>query len=117
MSAEPSLEHPLKAETLGPSVGSSLDASMVMTDTNEDWKSCFEKSEGEVIVSYSYFDLVNKPFISLLKFFNFQNADIYIGLDSFDDLLPHSSGIGYNHSSSVLLLLNFPTYFCQLESL
>ncbi|XP_047263073.1 uncharacterized protein LOC107859683 isoform X1 [Capsicum annuum] len=68
VSAEPSLEHPLKAETLGPSVGSSLDASMVMTDTNEDWKSCFEKSEGE-------------------------NADIYIGLDSFDDLLPHSSGI------------------------
>ncbi|XP_060192327.1 transcription factor TFIIIB component B'' [Lycium barbarum] len=68
MSAEPSLEHPLAAETLGPSVGSSLDASTVMTDNNEDWKSCFEKSEGE-------------------------NADVYIGLDSFDDLLPHSSGI------------------------
>ncbi|XP_015158807.1 transcription factor TFIIIB component B'' isoform X5 [Solanum tuberosum] len=41
---------------------------MVITDNNENWKSCFEKSEGE-------------------------NADIYIGLDSFDDLLPHSSGI------------------------
>lgn len=68
VSAEPSLEHPLTAETLVPSVGSSLDASMVMTDNNEDWKSCFEKSEGE-------------------------NADIYIGLDSFNDLLPHSIGI------------------------
>ncbi|XP_049358016.1 uncharacterized protein LOC125822635 isoform X2 [Solanum verrucosum] len=66
--AEPSLVHPLAADTLVPSVGSSLDASMVITDTNENWKSCFEKSEGE-------------------------NADIYIGLDSFDDLLPHSSGI------------------------
>ncbi|KAH0698242.1 transcription factor TFIIIB component B'' isoform X4 [Solanum tuberosum] len=66
--AEPSLVHPLAAETLVPSVGSSLDASMVITDNNENWKSCFEKSEGE-------------------------NADIYIGLDSFDDLLPHSSGI------------------------
>ncbi|XP_025885235.1 transcription factor TFIIIB component B'' isoform X2 [Solanum lycopersicum] len=66
--AEPSLGRPLAAETLVPSVGSSLDASMVITDNNEDWKSCFEKSEGE-------------------------NADIYIGLDSFDDLLPHSSGI------------------------
>ncbi|XP_047263075.1 transcription factor TFIIIB component B'' isoform X3 [Capsicum annuum] len=52
VSAEPSLEHPLKAETLGPSVGSSLDASMVMTDTNEDWKSCFEKSEGEEMDPY-----------------------------------------------------------------
>ncbi|KAK4360863.1 hypothetical protein RND71_019815 [Anisodus tanguticus] len=68
VSAEPSLEHPLAAETLGPSVGSSLDASTVMTDTNEDWKSCFEKSEGE-------------------------NTDIYIGFDSFDDLLPPSRGI------------------------
>ncbi|KAK4347657.1 hypothetical protein RND71_033996 [Anisodus tanguticus] len=68
MSAEPSLEHPLAAETLGPSVGSSLDASAVMTDNNEDWKSCFEKSERE-------------------------NTDIYIGFDSSDDLLPHSSGI------------------------
>ncbi|XP_055803373.1 uncharacterized protein LOC129872404 isoform X2 [Solanum dulcamara] len=68
VSAEPSLGRPLAAETLVPSVGSSLDASMVMNDNNEDWKSCFEKSEGE-------------------------NADIYIGLDSFDDLLPHSSGI------------------------
>lgn len=66
--AEPSVEHPLVAETLIPSVGSCLDASTVMTDNNEDWKSCFEKSEGE-------------------------NADIYIGLDSFDDLLPHSGGI------------------------
>ncbi|KAK4711528.1 hypothetical protein R3W88_006041 [Solanum pinnatisectum] len=66
--SEPSLVHLLAAETLVPSVGSSLDASMVITDNNENWKSCFEKSEGE-------------------------NADIYIGLDSFDDLLPHSSGI------------------------
>ncbi|KAL3345689.1 hypothetical protein AABB24_024573 [Solanum stoloniferum] len=66
--SEPSLVHLLAAETLVPSVGSSLDASMVITGNNENWKSCFEKSEGE-------------------------NADIYIGLDSFDDLLPHSSGI------------------------
>lgn len=110
MSAEPSLGRPLAAETLVPSVGSSLDASMVMNDNNEDWKSCFEKSEGEVIFSFSYRDHVNRSFVSLLKFFNFQNADIYIGLDSFDDLLPHSSGIGNNQSSSVLLLLNFPAY-------
>ncbi|CAN4083686.1 unnamed protein product [Withania somnifera] len=68
VSAEPLLEHPCTAETLGPSVGSSLDASMVMTDNNEDWNFCFGKSVGET-------------------------ADVYIGLDSFDDLLPHSSGI------------------------
>ncbi|CAN4078482.1 unnamed protein product [Withania somnifera] len=75
VSAEPSLEHPLAAETLGPSVGSSLDASTVMTDNNEDWKSCFEKSERET-------------------------ADIYIGLDSFDDLLPHSGSIG-SHNPAI----------------
>lgn len=96
MLAEPSLGRPLAAETLVPSVGSSLDASMVITDNNEDWKSCFEKSEGEVIFSYPYLDQVKKPFVSLLNLFSFQNADIYIGLDSFDDLLPHSSGIGNN---------------------
>ena len=48
--AEPSLGRPLAAETLVPSVGSSLDASMVITDNNEDWKSCFEKSEGETYI-------------------------------------------------------------------
>ncbi|XP_070052107.1 uncharacterized protein [Nicotiana tomentosiformis] len=66
--AEPSLEHPLAAETLGPSVGSYLDTSMVVPDNSEDSKTCLEKSEGEY-------------------------ADIYIGLDSFDDLLPISSAI------------------------
>lgn len=64
MLAEPSLEHPLAAETLGPSVGSYLDTSTVVPDNSEDSKTCLEKSEGEVIFSYPYFDHVNRPFIS-----------------------------------------------------
>ncbi|XP_075073870.1 uncharacterized protein LOC107797408 isoform X2 [Nicotiana tabacum] len=66
--AEPSLEHPLAAETLCPSVGSYLDTSTVVPDNSEDSKTCLEKSEGEY-------------------------AGIYVGLDSFDDLLPISSAI------------------------